>query len=152
ETTFCAEIAESYYTGLTNGTTPTTFSTSPSVTREQMAAFITRTLDATLKRASRQAALQQFWKTAPQYPTGLGAVTVGEFRTHPQSDGSDVWVPTGDGTVSRVRGSDGAVLETWTGATAANGVVVAMGRILASGLTAPGKLYMIDPSQTAGAV
>ncbi len=56
------------------------------------------------------------------------------------------------GTVARVRASDGRLLETWTGATAANGVLVAMGRVFVTGINAPGNLYAIDPRQAAGAV
>ncbi|HKA35580.1 MAG TPA: hypothetical protein VKH43_02090, partial [Thermoanaerobaculia bacterium] len=52
----------------------------------------------------------------------------------------------------RVRASDGKLLETWTGATSALGILSAMGRILVAGETTPGNLYMIDPSQPAGAV
>ena len=44
---FCA-IAEAYFSGLTNGTTPTTYSPADPVPREQMAAFVTRTLDQSL--------------------------------------------------------------------------------------------------------
>ena len=55
-------------------------------------------------------------------------------------------------SVSRVRGSDGKVLETWTGAGNAFGVLVAMGRIFVTGFTNPGNLYRIDPVQNAGAV
>jgi hypothetical protein len=65
----------------------------------------------------------------------------------------DVWAAgNGDATVSRVRGSDGKLLETWTGATSGIGVLVAMGRVLVSGQTFPGRIYRIDPSQPAGAV
>jgi DNA-binding beta-propeller fold protein YncE len=52
----------------------------------------------------------------------------------------------------RIRPSDGKLLDTWTGATNANGIVVAMGRIFVTGFTDPGSLYMIDPTQPAGAV
>ncbi|MFY9552775.1 MAG: hypothetical protein WAU32_16630 [Thermoanaerobaculia bacterium] len=61
-----------------------------------------------------------------------------------------------DGTVSRVRASDGKLLETWTGADNAYAVLVAYGRVLVAGRPdagpAGGKLYMIDPSQPAGSV
>src|SRR6185436_3099758 len=70
-----------------------------------------------------------------------------------KSDGKDIWVGNASGnSVSRVRASDGRLRETWTGATGAFGVLVAMGRVFATGYTAPGNLYMIDPGQTAGAV
>src|SRR6478736_7448460 len=59
---FFCQIAEAYFSGLTNGTTPTTYSPSDSVPREQMAAFVTRTQDSALRRGSRKAALGQ-WAT-----------------------------------------------------------------------------------------
>ena len=153
ETTFCAAIAEAYYSGLTNGTTATTYSPGDNVTREQMAAFITRTLDASLVRGSRRAALDQWWTSTPHYDqASLGLTTVGVNPILLKSDGADVWIANGSGTVSRVRSSDGRLLETWTGADNAYGVLVAMGRVFVTGSGVPSSLYMIDPSQTAGAV
>jgi len=52
---FFCQIAEAFFSGLTNGTSATTFSPSQNVTREQMAAFTTRTMDQSLKRGSRRA-------------------------------------------------------------------------------------------------
>lgn len=148
---FFCEIAEAFFSGLTNGTTPTTYSPAQNVPREQMAAFVTRTLDQSLKRGSRRAALNQFWY--PRSPDGFGFTTVGAAPLQVESDGADLWVTNfGDGTVSRVRASDGKLLETWTGATAAFGVVVAKGKVFVTGRTNPGKLYEIDPMQPAGAV
>src|ERR1041384_2964840 len=46
-------IAEAFFSGLSNGTSATTYSPSATVTREQMAAFVTRTMDQSLKRGSR---------------------------------------------------------------------------------------------------
>src|SRR6266850_8249063 len=46
---FCS-IAEAYFSGLTNGTTPSTYSPGDPVSREQMAAFVTRTMDQSLRR------------------------------------------------------------------------------------------------------
>src|SRR5205823_1454554 len=70
--------------------------------------------------------------------------------------GNDIWVANySDGTVSRVRARDGRLLETWTGATGASGVLTAMGRVFVTGGAspqAPGNLYMIDPSLPAGPV
>ncbi len=153
---FFCNIAEAFFSGLTNGTTPTTYSPSDSVPRDQMAAFITRTQDSSLRRGSKRAALQQFWTTTPRYDSslgGLGTTVVGTSPLLAASDGEDVWVANNaSGTVSRVRGSDGKLLETWTGAINAVGVLAAMGRVFVTGGTNPGKLYMIDPSQPAGAV
>jgi len=100
---------------------------------------------------SRRAALDQFW--TPQNATVLGLTTVGTRPELLKFDGADIWVANNLGnSVSRVRASDGKLLETWTGATSAAGVLVAMGRILVTGATSPGSLYMIDPSQPAGPV
>jgi hypothetical protein len=53
---FCS-IGEAFISGLTSGTTPTTYGPSANVPREQMAAFVTRTMDQSLKRGSQRAAL-----------------------------------------------------------------------------------------------
>jgi DNA-binding beta-propeller fold protein YncE len=58
----------------------------------------------------------------------------------------------GNFTVSRVRASDGKLLDTWTGADEAFGVLVAMGRVFVTGQANPGKLYMIDPTGPGGPV
>lgn len=152
-TVFCAEIAEAYYTGITNGTSPTTFSPKANVTREQMAAFTTRTLDAALSRGNRRAALGQWWTTTPHFDVGVGVTAVGNRPQLMSSDGADVWVANfDDATVTRVRASDGAVLGTWTGASSPGAVLVAMGRVFVTGQTSPGQLYMIDPTQAPGPV
>ena len=70
-----------------------------------------------------------------------------------RSDGADIWVGNNtSATVSRVHASDGKLLETWTGATSAHGVLVAMGRVFAAGAVfgdpgSAGMLYRIDPTQ-----
>ena len=69
-----------------------------------------------------------------------------------RSDGADLWVAALDGTVTRVSGSDGRVLDTWTGADGATSVLVAMGRVFVAGGVLPnaGKLYVLDPTQAGG--
>jgi len=147
---FCS-IAEAFFAGLTNGTTSTTYSPPANVTREQMAAFVTRTMDQSLKRGSSRASLNQYWTT--QGANNLALTTVGTLPRSCQSDGADVWVANvGSNDVSRIRASDGKLLETWTGATAAFGVLCAMGKVFVTGSSSPGKLYQIDPTQPAGAV
>jgi hypothetical protein len=147
---FCS-IAEAYFSGLTNGTSPTTYGPAANVPREQMAAFITRTMDQSVKRSSRRAALDQFWTT--QGADNLGLTNVGTFPSAISSDRADLWVANNSsGTVSRVRASDGRLLDTWTGATQAAGVLVAMGKVFIAGQTNPGSLYQIDPTQPAGVV
>jgi hypothetical protein len=149
---FCPFVLEIFTLGITTGTTATTYDPTSNVSRLQMAAFLSRTVDGVLKRGSRRAALDRFWTT--QNSTVLAVTTVGTTPEIVKSDGADLWVTNffGGGTVTRVRASDGKVLETWTGAINATGVVIAMGRVLVSGYRSPGQLYRIDPSQPAGSV
>ena len=108
-------------------------------------------IDIALSRTSRRAALDQWWNTTPHYDAAVALTTVGGFPGSIKSDGADVWVSNiSTGSVSRIRASDGRLLETWT-ANTASGVLVAMGRVFVTGATNPGALYMIDPSHTAGA-
>jgi hypothetical protein len=146
---FCS-IAEAYFSALTNGTDDTHYSPAANVPREQMAAFVTRTMDQSLKRGSRRAALDQYW--TPPSADGLALTTLGSTLQLVKSDGADLWVANFAGTVSRVRASDGKLLETWTGATNAFGVLAAKGLIFVTGYTSPGNLYRIDPTLPAGAV
>lgn len=143
---FCS-IAEAFFSGLTNGTDATHYSPSVNVPREQMAAFVTRTLDQSVKRASKRAALQQFWTI--QGASGLGLTTLGSSPEFVQSDGADLWVAvSGDAAVLRVRASDGKVLGVWSGATSAFGVLCAEGKVFIAG----DALYQIDPAQPQGPV
>ena len=147
---FCS-IAEAFFSGLTNGTTSTTYNPGGTVPREQMAAFVSRTMDQSVKRASKRAVLDQFWTT--QVAANLALTTVGGFPFGVKSDGADLWVANdGSHSVSRVRASDGKLIGTWTGSTFGNQVLVAMGKIFVAGATVPGSLYQIDPTQPPGAV
>jgi hypothetical protein len=154
---FCF-IAQIYFQAITLGTTPTTYSPSNNVTREQMAAFLARTQNSALKRGSQRATHNQFWTTTPRYTITqgagmLGTTTVGSAPRQVASDGTDLWVANFfSNTVSRVRASDGKLLEIWTGVTLAYGVQVALGRVFVTGVTNPGRLYVLDPSQSAGPV
>jgi hypothetical protein len=148
---FFCQIAAAYFSGLSNGTTATTFSPGVTVTREQMAAFTTRTLDQSLKRGSQRAVAKK-WFT-PQDANSLALTDVGDTPFLVEFDGTDLWVANfSSGNVMRIRPSDGKLLDTWTGATFAAGIVAAMGRIFVTGRTTPGSLYMIDPTEPAGAV
>src|SRR5262249_37486307 len=115
------------------------------------AAFTTRTLDQSLQRVNRRAALNQWW--TPQTLNNLAITTIGPNPQLLKSDGADIWVANGgNGTISRVRASDGRLLEAWTGATNAFGVLIATGKVFISGGTGPGRLFEIDPTQPPGAV
>ncbi len=144
---FCPFVLEIFYLGITTGTTPTTYDPASNVTRLQMAAFLSRTVDRALQRGSRRAILNQFW--TPQNENSLGLTTVGTAPGLVQSDGTDLWV-SGFGTVSRVSGGSAKLLETWTGTGSAGGVLVAAGKVFLTGGSS--NLYRIDPAQAAGAV
>lgn len=149
--TFFCQIAEAYFSGLTDDTAETKYGPSNKVRREHMAAFTTRTMDQSLKRGSRRAALDQYWTT--QGASNVALTAVGSGPEQVKSDGTDLWVANYVGaTVSRVRASDGKLLATWTGANSAWGVLCAMGKVFVTGATSPGTLYQIDPTQPAGSV
>lgn len=147
---FCS-IAEAYFSGLTNGTTATTYGPSQFVPREQMAAFVSRTQDSALKRGSRRATMQQWW--TPGETGVLRSVTTGS-PNQIVFDGEDLWVTNGS-TVKRVHASDGKLLGTWTGATGGSAIIAAAGRIFISGhlgTSTPGKIYVINPEAAPGPV
>src|SRR5215470_10066742 len=58
---FCPFVLEIFYMGITTGTTATTYDPTGNVSRLQMAAFLSRSVDGALKRSSRRAALRQYW-------------------------------------------------------------------------------------------
>lgn len=153
---FFCQIAAAYFSGLTNGTTATTFSPVDVVTREQMAAFITRTLDQSLERGSRRTALKQF--STPKTNLDLDYIQVGSVTNQaPEpgvaSDGEDVWVSDiFAATVTRIHASDGKILGTWTGAIYPSGICVAKGKVFVTSGSSPGKLYRISPKASPGAV
>jgi hypothetical protein len=146
---FCPGIMEAYVAGVSKGTTPTTFSPNNTVTRVQMTTFLQRSLDQGLARTSRRAALNQWWTsqsvTAMQ-TISLGGIGGGFFCA---ADGESIWTDT-TGTVTKVQASFGNGLGIWTGATFLRGLLVAAGRVFAVGVTLPGKLYVIDPTQPPG--
>ena len=64
-----------------------------------------------------------------------------------KSDGADLWVANHvSNTVSQVQASNGKLLGTWTGATSAFTVLIARGH------SSPGRLFVINPQQSPGAV
>lgn len=147
---FCS-IAQAFFTGLTNGTTATTYSPGANVTREQMAVFITRTQDSALKRGSRRAAVGEW--AIPMNAGVLNSTIVGDNPSQPCFDGEDIWVPNYAGnSVNRVHASDGRALGTWTGAMGATCTIAAAGFIYVTGYGLPGKIYRINPSSSPGTV
>jgi hypothetical protein len=152
---FCPYILEMYYLGITAGTSPTTFSPDNPVTRGQAAVFVSKGLSQSLARSTRRAALGQWWTSTPRWDLGLGVTQLTGNPIAAASDGLDIWTANAaNHTASRVRASDGRLLETWTGIGVGSGpvaVLSALGRVLVlSGGPDNGALYSIDPSQAAG--
>ena len=145
---YCPYVLGAYYTGITAGTSATTFSPDLPITRGQAAVFATKGLNQALARGSRRAALGQWWTTQNGFAMpGTPVAFPGGVR----SDGADLWVASYlDNSVTRVRASDGKVLETWTNLDFASDVLPAMGRVFVSKYADPGALYMIDPTQPPG--
>jgi hypothetical protein len=148
---FCPGIMEAYVTGVSKGTTPTTFSPNNTVTRVQMTTFLQRSLDQGLARTSKRAALNQWWTL--QSANVIQTIPVAGIPFGCAGDGENIWFSnqTGD-QVIQVHASTGAVLGTWTGATNSTGVVAVAGKVFVTSFTSPGNLYVLDPSQPPGAV
>jgi len=145
---FCTFVLEIFHLAITTGTTPTTYDPNSNVTRLQMAAFLSRSVDRVLNRSARRTAMGQF--SVPGGAIAMAQTTLpGPSPYFAVSDGTDIWVPSNANQVTRVHGSDGRILETWTGGYAAFSLVSALGRIFVNGVFS---LYMIDPRQPAGAM
>jgi hypothetical protein len=145
---FCPGIMEAYVTGVSKGTTPTTFSPNGTVTRVQMTTFLQRSLDQGLARTSRRAALDQWWVSQDLFLTPIGLGAGPRFCA---ADGEDIWV-SNNAAVGQVQASSGKSLGTWTGAVSSAGVRVAGGLVFVAGTTSPGSLYVIDPRQAPGPI
>jgi hypothetical protein len=148
---FCA-IASAWFSGLTNGTSAITYSTAANVPREQMAAFITRTLDQSLRRSNRRAVAQQWWR--PMTPEAFRAQNIGVAPGKIAWDGADLWAAskgsTGIAQVSQIRARNGEFLVSDNCGDSAFGaydVIVATGYVFLTsleGASATGKVYRID--------
>jgi YVTN family beta-propeller protein len=147
-TPFCPGIMEAYVTGVSKGTSPTTFSPNDNVPRVQMTTFLQRALDQGLARSSRRAALNQWW-----VPQGFPQLQVVAGGTGCASDGTNIWaVNNSSGNVFQIAAGTGANPNTWTGATSASSVLVATGLVFVVGTADPGVLYVFDPTGTPGPV
>jgi DNA-binding beta-propeller fold protein YncE len=148
---FFCQIAAAYFSGLTNGTSATTYTPSQPVPREQMAAFITRTMDQSLKRGSKRAAIGKWWDA--KHPN-FQFVKTFSADLDPQliaCDGHAVWVAwSGSGSLSRHNSHANAPFEEqvyrWTGAPNAHGIL-AVGETAFIVSNEPiGKLYTTSAS------
>jgi len=145
---FFCQIAAAYFSGLTNGTTATTYSPGASVPREQMAAFVTRTLDQSLKRGHTRAALGEWWTNRRPFPLRLSNYT----GDHPQflaSDGLSVWVSnTQSNTVSRLDIKTNLVITELSGITSPEQIVIVSGFVFVASSQTPGRIYKTDLNVT----
>jgi hypothetical protein len=143
---FCSFVLEIFTLGITTGTSPTTYDPTANVSRLQMAAFLSRSVDGALRRGSPRTALKRLY--TPQNNAALLTVSVGSLPQQLKSDGVDTWVPVPSvgGGVVRLRGTDGANLGTWS-ANGPSAILVAMGRVFAAGNSL---LNRIDPTQPPG--
>jgi hypothetical protein len=143
---FCPGIMEAYVTGVSKGTTPTTFSPNDNVTRLQMTTFLQRSLDQGSTRASRRTVLKQLWQTNyyPQINTSPGGSPV--FCA---ADGETIWVAS-EGEVDQFQASSGKFLGTWTGTTKSWPIAVIPGLIITADNGTPNGVYYIDPTHSFG--
>jgi hypothetical protein len=147
---FFCQIAAAYFSGLTNGTSATTYSPTAPVAREQMAAFVTRTLDQSLKRGSNRAALDQWWTAKDENSIIKSFSFNGVSCKAVKSDGTDLWVAVGSG-ILRINAATGRGQGTYlTGGAVYNPVLMARGYVYVAGGTTANThdLYEIDPARS----
>lgn len=144
---FCAGIMEAYVTGVSKGTTPTTFSPNATVIRSEMTTFLGRSLDEELARAGRRAALNQWWTS--QNSGVMQTISVGGYPRFCAADGRNIWF-TNSGQVLEMQAASGKLLGTWTGATSSLAILVAAGKVFVADQL--NSLYVIDPTQPPGMV
>jgi DNA-binding beta-propeller fold protein YncE len=140
---FCLGIMEAYVTGVSKGTTPTTFSPDNTVTRVQMTTFLQRTLDQGLARTSRRAALNQWW--TPQNTDWTQTITLGGSPQFCAADGANIWVSTSQGNIVQLEASTGLNLNHWFGGVALAAVLVVGGEVFATENMSTGVLDSFYP-------
>ena len=145
---FCPGIMEAYVTGVSKGTTPTTFSPNETVTRVQMTTFLQRSLDQGLTRVSRRAALNQW--SIPQNTASMQTIPSGAYRNSAPRTVQDIW--TSAGTSGPGAEQWWRALGTWTKAERCVRCPGSGWQGLCGGRTSPGGLYVIDPTQPPGDV
>ena len=109
---YCSFILEAYYTGITQGTSATTFSPSATLPREQAVTFLSRTMDNTLHRGTVRTAIGKTWS-----PTSIASGTAADVAAAVNdivSDGIYLWVARNDGKILKMGSTDRRVLEIWS--------------------------------------
>ena len=147
---FCPGIMQAYVTGISKGTTPTTFSPNDNVIRVQMTTFLQRTVDQVLTRGSRRAGINQWW--TPRTPISMQTIVLGGVPFACAADGENIWTTDNANHVTQIRPGTGSISASWTGAVGATGVLAAAGKVFVTGFTGPGNLYLLDPTLPPGPV
>ena len=137
---FCS-IGAAYFSGITAGTSATTYSPAQDVTREQMAAFVSRTLEQSVKRGNPRAALGEWW-TNQADNLRLNTNTGFHNPRFLACDGLTVWASNTEGnSVSRVDIKTGELICTLSGITFPEQIVIVGGFVFVASFQSPGKIY-----------
>lgn len=154
----CPFVLELYYSGITAGTSATTFSPNANITRGQMAVFTSAALDVALLRGGRRAALGQWWTTTPHFDDSFGSDWMGAWSVTAspvfvQADGESVFVDsTTSGTLAGYSAADGIFVFGGSSGllspTPPGQILVAMGHVFLVYGTSPGLLYCGIPSSS----
>ena len=109
---FCPFILQAFYSSVTQGTSPTTFSPNDTVPRNQMVTFFDRGMDLTLNRASVRTAIGQTW--SPTIAAASASIDVGSPINDIVSDGTNLWIALNNGKILKVSPSDRLLEQTWS--------------------------------------
>jgi hypothetical protein len=144
---YCPFILQAFISGITQGTSPTTFSPGDLVSRDQMVTFFTRTMDLTLHRGTVRTAIGKTW-TPSSSPGGV-ATDVGGAVYDVVTDGTYLWLARADGKILKVDVADRRLLETWS---LASGTPRKLGVFAGQVWIADdqGRLHVFNPTGSAG--
>ncbi|HLK65418.1 MAG TPA: hypothetical protein VKU19_18395 [Bryobacteraceae bacterium] len=109
---FCPFILQAFFSSVTQGTGPTTFSPNDLVPRNQMVTFFDRGMDLTLSRGAVRTAIGKTW--APTSTNGGIFSDAGSPINDIVSDGINLWIALNSGKILKVGAVDRRLLETWS--------------------------------------
>jgi hypothetical protein len=109
---YCPFILQAFFNNITQGTSPTTFSPSDPISRDQATTFVTRTTDVTLHRGAIRTAIGKTW--TPSSTVGGVATDVGGAVNDVVTDGTFLWVGRADGKILKINLADRRLLEIWS--------------------------------------
>ncbi len=109
---FCPFILQAFFTSVTQGTSPTTFSPNDLIPREQVVTFFDRVMDISLHRGTVRTAIGKTW--APTSTNTFSAVDVSAPMNDVVTDGTFLWIARNDGKILKVSAADRRLQETWS--------------------------------------